>query len=119
MEQYGNATTYNIERVLYQNAADSEYFKNKCAPLATFEELVDEVGEALSFRHPFIPPSLATSVPFSPSTRLRGSLISVPVASTTAQRHCGRQTLICFGGKTWFPFPRVHSQPSSDLYRHR
>ena len=44
MQQYGNATTFNIEKVLYQNAIDSLYFKNNCVKLSTFEELVDEVG---------------------------------------------------------------------------
>ncbi len=45
MEQYGNQSTFNIEKVLYQNAIDSLYFKNNCVKLSTFEELVDEVGD--------------------------------------------------------------------------
>jgi PRP38 family len=45
MQQYGNTTTFNIEKVLYQNAIDSLYFKNNCVKLSTFEELVDEVGD--------------------------------------------------------------------------
>jgi PRP38 family len=48
MQQYGNTTTFNIEKVLYQNAIDSLYFKNNCVKLSTFEELVDEVGDRLS-----------------------------------------------------------------------
>lgn len=42
MEQYGNASTYNIERVLYQNVQNSEYYKNNCVKLSTIEELIDE-----------------------------------------------------------------------------
>ena len=45
MQQYGNTTTFNIEKVLYQNAIDSLYFKNNCVKLSAFEELVDEVGD--------------------------------------------------------------------------
>lgn len=48
MQQYGNTTTFNIERVLYQNAIDSLYFKNNCVKLSTFDELVDEVGDRRS-----------------------------------------------------------------------
>jgi PRP38 family len=60
MQQYGNATTFNIEKVLYQNAIDSLYFKNNCVKLSTFEELVDEViivpasGLAVQFSLPHI-----------------------------------------------------------------
>ena len=44
MEQYGNATTFNIESVLHKNIKDGEYFNKTCVKLTTFAELVDEAS---------------------------------------------------------------------------
>lgn len=46
MEQYGNATTFNIESVLHKNIKDGEYFNKTCVKLTTFEAIVDEVRSA-------------------------------------------------------------------------
>ena len=43
MEQHGNKTTYNIETVLRKNIVDSEYWRNTCAKLQTWEEVVDQI----------------------------------------------------------------------------
>lgn len=43
MEQHGNKTTYNIETVLRKNIVDSEYWRNTCAKLQTWEEIVDQI----------------------------------------------------------------------------
>jgi len=43
MEQYGNTTTYNVESVLRKNIVDSEYYRDTCLKLTTWEELVDEI----------------------------------------------------------------------------
>ena len=43
MEQYGNTTTYNVESVLRKNIVDSEYFRDTCMKLTTWEEVVDEI----------------------------------------------------------------------------
>lgn len=43
MEQHGNRSTYNIETVLRKNIVDSEYWRNTCAKLQTWEEVVDQI----------------------------------------------------------------------------
>ena len=43
MEQHGNKTTFNIETVLRKNIVDSEYWRNTCAKLQTWEEIVDQI----------------------------------------------------------------------------
>ncbi|KAK9909028.1 hypothetical protein WJX75_006237 [Coccomyxa subellipsoidea] len=43
LEQYGNTTTYNVESVLQKNIANSEYFRDTCTKLSTWEEVVDEI----------------------------------------------------------------------------
>ena len=43
MEQHGNKTTYNIETVLRKNIVDSEYWRNTCAKLQSWEEVVDQI----------------------------------------------------------------------------
>ncbi|KAL0035088.1 hypothetical protein WJX79_010871 [Trebouxia sp. C0005] len=43
MEQHGNKSTYNIETVLRKNIVDSEYWRNTCAKLQTWEEVVDQI----------------------------------------------------------------------------
>ncbi|KAL3156476.1 hypothetical protein ABBQ38_000781 [Trebouxia sp. C0009 RCD-2024] len=43
MEQHGNNTTYNVETVLRKNIVDSEYWRNTCAKLQTWEEIVDQI----------------------------------------------------------------------------
>ena len=43
MEQHGNKATYNIETVLRKNIVDSEYWRNTCAKLQTWEEIVDQI----------------------------------------------------------------------------
>lgn len=43
MEQHGNRSTYNIETVLRKNVVDSEYWRNTCAKLQTWEEVVDQI----------------------------------------------------------------------------
>ena len=43
MEQHGNRQTFNIETVLRKNIVDSEYWRNTCAKLQTWEEVVDQI----------------------------------------------------------------------------
>ena len=43
MEQYGNTTTYNVESVLQKNIVASEYYRQTCMKLTTWEEVVDEI----------------------------------------------------------------------------
>jgi len=43
MEQYGNTTTYNVESVLQKNVVNSEYFRDTCMKLSSWEEVVDEI----------------------------------------------------------------------------
>jgi len=43
MEVHGNKTTYNLENVLRQNILSSDYFKETCMNLHSFEEIVDEI----------------------------------------------------------------------------
>ena len=43
MEQYGNTQTYNVENVLRKNIVDSEYFRDTCGKLSTWEEVVDQI----------------------------------------------------------------------------
>ena len=43
MEQYGNTTTYNMESVLRKNIVDSEYYRDTCMKLNSWEEVVDEI----------------------------------------------------------------------------
>lgn len=43
MEQHGNRSTFNIETVLRKNVVDSEYWRNTCAKLQTWEEVVDQI----------------------------------------------------------------------------
>ena len=43
MEQYGSTATYNMESVLRKNIVDSEYFRDTCMKLGSWEEVVDEI----------------------------------------------------------------------------
>ncbi|CAD7704842.1 unnamed protein product [Ostreobium quekettii] len=43
MEQHGNKTTFNMENVLRQNIINSEYFRDTCMKLGSWEEIVDEI----------------------------------------------------------------------------
>lgn len=43
MEIHGSKTTYNLENVLRQNILASDYFKETCMNLTSFEEVVDEI----------------------------------------------------------------------------
>lgn len=43
MEQYGNATTFNLENVLRQNILVSSYYKQSAAPLESVHDLIDEI----------------------------------------------------------------------------
>ena len=43
MEQYGSTATYNVESVLRKNIVDSEYFRDTCGKLSTWEEVVDQI----------------------------------------------------------------------------
>ena len=67
MEQYGNATTFNIESVLHKNIKDGEYFNKTCVKLTTFAELVDE---ASAFPAPPPRSCYVPLAPLSPTTPL-------------------------------------------------
>ena len=54
MEQHGNKTTYNIETVLRKNIVDSEYWRNTCAKLQTWEEIVDQIFYDVSHVEPWM-----------------------------------------------------------------
>ena len=43
MEQYGSTATYNMESVLRKNVMDSEYFRDTCLKLSSWQEVVDEI----------------------------------------------------------------------------
>ncbi len=43
MEQYGNTATFNVESVLQKNIVNSEYYRDTCMKLGTWEEVVDEI----------------------------------------------------------------------------
>lgn len=54
MEQYGNTTTYNVESVLQKNIVNSEYFRDTCMKLSTWEEVVDEIFYSVSDVEPWM-----------------------------------------------------------------
>ena len=54
MEQYGNTTTYNVESVLQKNVVNSEYFRDTCMKLSTWEEVVDEIFYSVSDVEPWM-----------------------------------------------------------------
>ena len=76
MEQYGNASTYNIERVLYQNVQNSEYYKNNCVKLSTIDELIDEASS----------PSVLHTTPLE--SRMLWSLAGVRPPCPSGRRRC-------------------------------
>lgn len=43
MEIYGNPSTYNLENVLRQNILTSDYYRNTCLKLSSWEEVIDEI----------------------------------------------------------------------------
>lgn len=43
MEQYGNATTFNLETVLVQNIKNSPYYARKALDLDNAYEIIDEI----------------------------------------------------------------------------
>jgi len=43
MEIHGSNITYNVENVLRQNILNSDYFRNDCSKLTTWEAVVDEI----------------------------------------------------------------------------
>ena len=43
MEQYGNTSSFNVENVLRKNIVDSEYFRDTCGKLSSWEEVVDQI----------------------------------------------------------------------------
>jgi hypothetical protein len=54
MQQYGNATNYNIENVLVQNIINSDYFRRQCVDLKTWEEVVDEIYDSVTDVEPWM-----------------------------------------------------------------
>ncbi|GAX83496.1 hypothetical protein CEUSTIGMA_g10921.t1 [Chlamydomonas eustigma] len=54
MEQYGNATTFNVENVLRQNILSSEYYNKTCGELISWEDVVDEIYENVDHVEPWM-----------------------------------------------------------------
>jgi pre-mRNA-splicing factor 38B len=54
MEQYGNLTTYNLESVLKQNIGNSDYYRNDCASLTTWEAVIDAIYDQVDYLEPWL-----------------------------------------------------------------
>jgi pre-mRNA-splicing factor 38B len=54
MAQHGNLTTYNVENVLRSNIINSEYFRDTCAKLSTWTEVVDEIFYSVDHVEPWM-----------------------------------------------------------------
>lgn len=54
MEQYGNPSTYNLESVLKQNIGNSDYYRNDCSKLTTWEEVIDAIYDQVDYLEPWL-----------------------------------------------------------------
>lgn len=54
MEQYGNKETFNVELVLHKNIVDSEYYRDTCLKLNSWEEVVDEIYSTVDHVEPWM-----------------------------------------------------------------
>lgn len=54
LPQHGNLTTYNMENVLRSNIVNSEYFRDTCGKLNSWEEVVDEIYYSVSDVEPWM-----------------------------------------------------------------
>jgi PRP38 family len=54
LPQHGNLTTYNMENVLRSNIVNSEYFRDTCGKLVSWEEVVDEIYYSVSDVEPWM-----------------------------------------------------------------
>jgi pre-mRNA-splicing factor 38B len=54
MEQYGNLSTYNLESVLKQNIGNSDYYRNDCSKLTTWEAVIDAIYDQVDYLEPWL-----------------------------------------------------------------
>ncbi|KAL4524470.1 hypothetical protein Ndes2526B_g00475 [Nannochloris sp. 'desiccata'] len=54
MEQYGNASTFNLESVLVQNIKSSHYYIKKALDLDSVHEVIDEIYETVDHIEPWL-----------------------------------------------------------------
>jgi pre-mRNA-splicing factor 38B len=54
MEQYGNLSTYNLESVLKQNIGNSDYYRNDCSSLTTWEAVIDAIYDQVDYLEPWL-----------------------------------------------------------------
>lgn len=54
MEIYGSSATYNLENVLRQNILGSDYYRQTCASLNNWSDIVDEIYENVDHVEPWM-----------------------------------------------------------------
>eukprot|EP00124_Ichthyophonus_hoferi_P001996 Ihof_evm18s121 gene=Ihof_evmTU18s121 len=55
IETWGNATTMNLNEIVYTNILASRYFKEDLFELKTYHEVVDEIYNSVTDLEPFMP----------------------------------------------------------------
>eukprot|EP00047_Mylnosiga_fluctuans_P019710 m.85206 g.85206 ORF g.85206 m.85206 type:complete len:361 (+) comp8234_c0_seq2:61-1143(+) len=52
---YGNRKTMNMNNILYTNIHESNYYRETCASLESFDEVIDEIYNRVDHLQPFLP----------------------------------------------------------------